>query len=703
MLGAAVRDREVSLYSGAMATLHPVPFGRLVSRMLSELERSDTIFDLSFARFFRGIGGADLSVSFHGHIASTPFGPAAGPHGQLAQNLVLAFLSGGRILELKTVQVRDDLIIPRPCIDASTVGYNIEWSQELTLAQSLEEYVKASMLIDILVADGRAGIPADVAHRIFDISVGYDLAGIRSPTVTAFLRGMMDATDVVERLRREIPNAYARYRDVSFATSVSDSLTLSTFHGCPPGEIQRITEYLLTELELHCVVKLNPTLLGPVEARRIFHDALGYTDAIPDEAFEKDACWDQAVDIVGSLRDTARKLGRGFGVKLSNTLLVENHGGFLPASERVKYLSGRPLHVLAMALVLRFREVFGDALPISFSGGIDRGNFADAVSLGLVPVTVCTDLLRTGGYARARHYLDDLAKRMAACGAQTVNDFAMCGQGQEEASLRALEGMGEASAAEISDVRGALSTRGMTSMSTVVRPDTWRRWLSHVRVFNTRRYVSGLYTDPRYAHAQNLKSPPKVGTALSLFDCLTCDKCVPVCPNDANFTYVLPSVEIPVVRMRLRPDGGFAREDGVPLRLAKRHQLATYADLCNECGNCDVFCPEDGGPYRAKPRFFGSREAFDGHADLDGVYVARGDAGAVGRFDGHTYEVIVADDAVRYVGPGFDVSFVIGDPEGTLKGVVRADAVVDLTWYRVLTWLRRGVMDDSRVNFVNVP
>ena len=46
----------------------------------------------------------------------------------------LAWLAGGRIMELKTVQVQDDLDIPRPCIHVPNVGFNVEWSQELRVA-----------------------------------------------------------------------------------------------------------------------------------------------------------------------------------------------------------------------------------------------------------------------------------------------------------------------------------------------------------------------------------------------------------------------------------------------------------------------------------------------------------------------------------------------------------------------------------------
>jgi putative selenate reductase len=89
--------------------------------------------------------------------------------------------------------------------------------------------------------------------------------------------------------------------------------------------------------------------------------------------------------------------GSAFGVKLTNTLVVENRRGFFPASVQRSYLSGPPLHVLAMTLVGRFRDVLGMDLPMSFSAGIDAQNAADAIALDLVPVTVCTDWLKTGG------------------------------------------------------------------------------------------------------------------------------------------------------------------------------------------------------------------------------------------------------------------------------------------------------------------
>ena len=60
-------------------------------------------------------------------------------------------------------------------------------------------------------------------------------------------------------------------------------------------------------------------------------------------------------ELVERLDTYASARGRGLGVKFSNTLVVENNRGFFPASEPQMYLSGPPLHLLAIALVARFR------------------------------------------------------------------------------------------------------------------------------------------------------------------------------------------------------------------------------------------------------------------------------------------------------------------------------------------------------------
>ena len=381
-----------------MAELIPHPFGALITRMFMELETEESIFDFPSKKFFTGLSGKDYSVKFHGKNSSSPFGPASGPQTQMAQNILLSWLGGARIMELKTVQILDELEIPRPCIDMQTVGYNVEWSQELRIKQSLHEYVKGAMLIEILQASGKLDLAENFGDVLYDMSVGYDLQGIKSDKVRQFIEGMLNAADIVEHYRKQIPDQYRQFRDLDFPTKLSDTLTLSTFHGCPPEEIEKIIDFLFREHGLNCIIKLNPTLLGKDRVHQLLNDIMGYEDVqVPDEAFANDTSWEQAQGFVERLGETAKSLGLGFGVKFNNTLIVENHRDFFPETEKVMYLSGTPLHVLGINLVLQFRERFGDQFPISFSAGIDKTNFADAVALGLTPITVCSDLLKVGG------------------------------------------------------------------------------------------------------------------------------------------------------------------------------------------------------------------------------------------------------------------------------------------------------------------
>ncbi len=678
-----------------MAELRPFPLAALARRMFAELDARDAIFDLPRRKWAEPLAGKDLSVSIHGRPAATPLGPAAGPQSQMAQNLVLSWLAGGRVMELKTVQVNDQLEIPRPCIDMQTVGYNVEWSQELTLPESLDEYVKGSMLIELLAASGRTGFTPEQSRTVLDMSVGYDLAGIRGDTVQAFIRGMMDAKDAVERLRRELPPELGPLRDLDFTTRLSDTLTLSTFHGCPPDEIEKIVDFLLEENGLHCVVKLNPMLLGPTECRRLLHEVMGYDDiVVPDSAFTRDASWDQATDFVGRLAEKAHGLGLGFGVKLTNTLIVENRRDFFPRSEKEMYLSGPPLHVLASALVGKVRGVFGDAFPISFSAGIDAKNFADACALGLVPITVCSDWLKPGGYGRGRSYFAELERRMDAVGARDLDELQLLAWGQADA---AWAGLGlDADDPRHAAVRAALAT------GAPLRPaagDAFEAWVSAARLRNTPVYVERVEADPRYAKAKNSKPPKKIGSQLELLDCVSCDKCIPVCPNDANFAFVLPTGEIPVVRLS-RVDGAWVERRGLPVLVKMKHQLANFADFCNECGNCDVFCPEDGGPYVVKPRFFGRLSDYVAMSHLDGFHLEEeGELGRVrARFSGRAFELELGPWGAHWVGEDFDLRFDPADPVGTMEGT--AEGEVDLTYFLLMSRVRDAVLAEDHVSYV---
>ena len=606
-----------------MAELIPAPFASLVRRALRELANEGKVFDLPLRSFWRGREDLDLSVAFHGRLAGNPIGPAAGPHTQMAQNIALSWLAGARILELKTVQHQDRLQISRPCIDAANVVYNVEWSQELRLEESLLEYVKGSMLVDILREAGALGRPAAPKGdaTIFDMSLGYDLAGLRSEPIRSWVAGMKDARRQVERLRRELPPEARALRDLDFRGCISDQVTLSTFHGCPANEIEAMARYLLEELDLHVTVKLNPTLLGREAVDGLLHDVLGYR-AIEtrSEDFESDLQWPAALELVDRLGEAARRRGRVFQVKLTNTLVVRNHRSFFPADQEVMYLSGQPLHVLALQLLERFRKSRPE-LPISFSAGVDSRNVADCVALGLVPVTMCSDLLRPGGYARLRRYLAHVEERMTALGTPRLGDYVVKAAGRGEAAIGEVvepgplrEALLGSLASEHVDLEGTLARGGRAAL--------FPRLVETAARLNTGPLVERTVADPRYRAEANRATPRKIGSHLALFDCVNCDKCVPVCPNDANFVYEAHTGSGEHARYRVVPGGIETLRVG-RFEVREHHQIGTFQDFCNDCGNCDTFCPEDGGPYLEKPRFFGSLDAWHALRGRDGFYVAR--------------------------------------------------------------------------------
>ncbi len=421
-----------------MAELIPAPFSDLVSRLYLEPQAQETLFALPRRRWYVPAADSkhDLTVRFHGKLAGNAAGPAAGPHTQMAQNILLSYVAGARILELKTVQVNDRLTIGRPCIDMTNVGYNIEWSQELLVEDSLREYVAGAMLIEMFRRDPAfAGdaLLGPAGEAILDLSVGYDLAGIRSEKVQKFLDGMHDATADIEKLRGQIPQQYKLARDLKYPSQLSNTLTLSTFHGCPADEIERICEFLITERDLDVIVKMNPPMLGKERLEHLLHDELGYTElTVNPSAYTSGLQFDEAVQLVDRLMRLAHSRGRKFGCKFSNTLEVLNHRTFFTPDNKVQYLSGQPLYVITLTLTDVFRQAVGPHVPISFSAGIDQHNFAHAVACGFVPVTVSSDLLRIGGYGRISTYLQALEKAMTAVGATNINDYILNAFGQAD-------------------------------------------------------------------------------------------------------------------------------------------------------------------------------------------------------------------------------------------------------------------------------
>ncbi len=658
-----------------MAELVPAPFADLVTRLYREPALQDALFELKRNRWYAPQpGGPDLSVKLHGRPAGNALGPAAGPHTQMAQNILLSYIAGGRILELKTVQINDRLTIGRPCIDMVNVGYNIEWSQELLVEESIREYVAGAMLVRMFrfapVEQRSSLLPSDhcgpAGEVIYDLSVGYDLAGIRSDKIRTFLHAMRDASAEIERLRAEIPSEYTAARALDYPARLSDSITLSTFHGCPADEIERICEFLIGEEDFDVIVKMNPPMLGKERLEHLLHDVLGYSElTVNPSAYTSGLSFDEGVQLCKRLTSFAAARGRSFGAKFSNTLEVTNHRDFFTQDNKVMYLSGQPLHVITMTLTDEFVRALGPEFPISFSAGIDAINFPAAVACGFTPITVSSDLLRPGGYGRMGGYLEKLTAEMRRVGATSIDEYVLRARPQNE----------------LIDVRKA-AARNLSIIADEAR------------------------NDPRYRAEKNRKIPTRVDSYLETFDCLTCDKCLPVCPNAANFTYPTPITAFDYHDVIVTADGSWRPGEAHRFEISETMQIACYSDFCNECGNCDTFCPEYGGPYIKKPTFFGSMATWEKAAPRDGFVTAvDGSGGWIrGRVKGRVYELKVDRASGRMV---FDDGVV--ESEFAVDGIIpiavhmkaNGEHPVNMWAYHTLRHLFNGVHDHGRINQVN--
>ncbi len=378
----------------------PIPFSQLMEWILDERKKG-SVFGIK--RPF--IAGEGKPYEIFGRKLETPFGPAAGPHTQLAQNIMAAYYAGSRFFELKTVQVIDgeDLPVSKPCIKADDECYNVEWSTELYVPQAFEEYVKAWFACQVMAKE--FGLGAMDGFQ-FNMSVGYDLAGIQTEKVDSFIEGMKDAsgTDVFKECRGWLLENLDRFsaltkEDVEgISPNICNSITLSTLHGCPPAEIERIATYLLTEKGTNTFIKCNPTLLGYDYARSMM-DKMGYDYvAFGDFHFKDDLQYEDAVPMLKRLQALADDKALAFGVKITNTFPVDIKAGELPGEEM--YMSGKSLYALSMSVAAKLAKDFDGKLRISYSGGADALNIEDIVAAGIWPVTMATTMLKPGGYQR---------------------------------------------------------------------------------------------------------------------------------------------------------------------------------------------------------------------------------------------------------------------------------------------------------------
>lgn len=402
--------------------LSPLPLKKLLAWVLRE-EQHGKIFGYYKELFFTPQVDDLFRMERYGQMLETPIGVAAGPHTQLAHNIVLAWLFGARYLELKTVQTLDEIEVAKPCIDMTDEGYNCEWSQELKLRQSFDEYLNAWIIIHILKDKFNWSEPKTPGF-IFNMSVGYDLKGILNANVQEYFELMNDCSAILNNKLNEISAIYPKVKNISIPSKLTDNITLSTMHGCPPDEIEKIGKYLIEERKLHTAIKLNPTLLGPDKLRKILNTDLKFDDIIvPDAAFEHDLKYDDALVLIKSLQKSATQNNVEFGLKLTNTLEVLNTRQVLPKQEVTSYLSGRALHPISVNLAAQLQADFNGQLDISFSAGADAFNVANILACNIKPVTTCTDVLKPGGYGRLAQYLENISVEFRSVGANNIDEY----------------------------------------------------------------------------------------------------------------------------------------------------------------------------------------------------------------------------------------------------------------------------------------
>lgn len=477
----------------------PLTMEQLSSWVFNELKHKNALFGIPRDLFFTPDAHDVFRTSVYDQALETPFGVAAGPHTQMAQNIIAAWLCGGRFIELKTIQTLDELEISKPCIDVPDEGYNVEWSQELRLAQSIEEYVRAWVLIYAL--HRRLGFPSDRPGMIFNMSVGYNMEGILQDNVQHFLETMQNAGPLVEQHTATVAKYFPEVKDMFIPARLSDNVTLSTMHGCPPDEIGKIAAYLIEEWGFHTNVKLNPTLLGPERLRHILNEALGFRDVhVPDEAFGHDLKYPDAIRLLTDLQARADAKGVTFGVKLSNTLECLNYRDVFDARERMMYMSGRPLQGVTVNLARKLADEFNGQLLMSYAGGADAFNVDELLACGMRTITTCSDVLKSGGYMRLRQYVEHANAAIEAAHANDLSSFIRTRCGKE----------------------GCLDTRACA-------------------LDNLREYADRVLTDPLWQKERYELDHTKTSRPLGLFDCVAAP-CAGECPINQNVPRYLDAV-----------------------------------------------------------------------------------------------------------------------------------------------------------------
>ncbi len=164
---------------------------------------------------------------------------------------------------------------------------------------------------------------------------------------------------------------------------------------------------------------------------------------------------------------------------------------------------------------------------------------------------------------------------------------------------------------------------GGVSYHNINRPDDRR---------SAGRRVSDNKLSGLYAKKGILREPHYRNDGGRCLDCSRlCENCVDVCPNRANVEIKVPGNPVP--------------------------QVLHIDRLCNECGNCDTFCPYEGAPYKEKFTLYDTLEDFEAGKNEGLVFTHDGSAFTIriNKKDGLKVFRVSRIEAAEFNGIGTDL------------------------------------------------
>ena len=128
--------------------------------------------------------------------------------------------------------------INRPCILAEDECYNCEWSTGSMCLRLWENILKHGFILHVMAKE--FGLGGTDGFQ-FNISVGYDLAGIKEEKIDTFINCMKEArdTEVFKECRTWLLDHVDQFEHVTkedieaIPSEICNSATISTLHGYP--------------------------------------------------------------------------------------------------------------------------------------------------------------------------------------------------------------------------------------------------------------------------------------------------------------------------------------------------------------------------------------------------------------------------------------------------------------------------------------